>query len=73
MKILPDYSMYINEKYVNGYGYGYGYGHGDGYGYRNGDGDGNGRRSYHMCGDGDIAFEAIHKKYLHNLIIIMNW
>jgi hypothetical protein len=72
MKILPDYSKYVNEKYVNGYGYGYGYGNGDGYGYRNGDGDGNGRRSYHMCGDGDIAFEAIHKKYLHNLIIIMN-
>ena len=72
MKILPDYSKYVNEKYVNGYGYGYGYGHGDGYGYRNGDGDGNGRRSYHMCGDGDIAFEVIHKKYLHNLIIIMN-
>ena len=72
MKILLDYSKYVNEKYVNGYGYGYGYGHGDGYGYRNGDGDGNGRRSYHMCGDGDIAFEAIHKKYLHNLIIIMN-
>jgi len=72
MKILLDYSKYVNEKYVNGYGYGYGYGHGDGYGYRNGDGDGNGRRSYHMCGDGDIAFEAIHKKYLHNLIIIIN-
>lgn len=77
MKILPDYSMYINEKYVNGYGYGYGNGHGHGYtpeyGYRNGDGDGNGRCCYHMCGGGDITFEVIHKKYPHNLIIIMNW
>lgn len=65
MKILPDYSMYVNG-YGDG-GYGYGGGFGDGYW------DGNGRRRYYMHGDGDITFKVIHKKYPHNLIIIMNW
>ena len=70
MIILPNYSKYVNEKYGNRYEYGYipDYGFGDGgYGYVNGDGD-----YGYVSGDGDIAFEIMPKKYLHNLIIIMN-
>lgn len=72
MKILPDYSKYVNEKYVNGFGDGYGYGFTPDHGFGDGCGgyvNGNGDYGY-VNGDGDIAFEIMPKKYPHNLIIL---
>lgn len=71
MKILPNYKIDCNYTtiYISGYGsFGEGFGDGYGYGFTHDDGFGDGLG----YGDGNGDSELIHKKYPHNLIIIMN-
>ena len=73
MIILPDYEMNLNHTtvYISGYGsFGEGFGDGYGYGFTHDDGFGDGLGYGDGNGDSDTAFELIHKKYPHNLIIL---
>ena len=73
MKILTDYEMISNYTiiYIRGYGsFGEGFGDGYGYGFTHDDGFGDGLGYGDGNGDSDTAFELIHKKYPHNLIIL---